>query len=125
MASLKTLSDQDLEGSTDEVVAVLLDRLFSIFDMPMRAAEVDEDTGKSDVFMDEWFTALTPYPARVLSRAIDHIIASYKYPSPPKPANVIEYCRIDRSYKLAWSVRARIGQIEGHREAVERNRPRS
>ena len=65
-----------------------------------------------DDALDIWLAEIEVFPAAIISSAVDYLIASYKYPSPPKPADLIGYIKRDHRYKRALNVKIRIEMIE-------------
>lgn len=99
MADLSARAAIDLEPAGPGQTLIQLNRLFSIMSMP------------SDDGLVEWIAAVEQYPVRVIGRAIDRLFAAYKYPSPPKPADLIAYIKIDHQHRQGLHIRTRLEML--------------
>ena len=74
-----------------EGVVVLLDRLFAVLPLPPTTEGVPDPLA---IYVDR----LEQYPADVLARAVDEVIDTHKWNTPPKPAAIVIAAKSDAEY---------------------------
>ena len=94
-----------------KATTVLLDRLFSVLPMPPTAG------------LKVWIEILEVYPADVLKRAIDRVIATHKWGAPPLPAQVVEAAEADDVHRARQDLRREIQRVrQGIEAKLQRDR---
>jgi len=99
-------ADTMLRPAAPESVMVLLDRLWATLPMPKvrnKAGEWEPDKAA----IAEWKRHLSKFPEDLLARAIDTVVLSHRWETPPKVAQVVEALRSDLDERTAWRNKVR------------------
>ena len=99
-----------LDPAGRQAIAIVLDRLFAVVAMPSEEA------------LAVWNERLADrYPPWLLMRAVDHLIDTHRYPSPPQLAELVKRCEDDFDYQ-----RLIVGyhRMQLARSEIERRTPR-
>ena len=90
-----------LRPASLEAVAVLLDRLWTTLPMPKtrgKSGEMEPDRAA----ITEWKRHLSPYPEDLLAQAVDDVVKTHKWETPPKIAQVIAAMREQMDARTSW-----------------------
>lgn len=112
--------ERHLAPVTKETLAVLMQRLWD--------AGIPQP---EPVTIAEWMRLLADYPERALARAFDELARTYRWPSPPKPADVVRHLDAELERAHAWrrllqraKVRAELDAAQGRDERARQERHR-
>ena len=110
--------DRYLAPVTKEALAVLMQRLWD--------AGIPQP---EPVTIAEWMRLLADYPERALAKAFDEVAKTHRWPSPPKPADIVRHLDADLERIHAWrrllqraKVRADLDAAQGQDERTKGER---
>jgi hypothetical protein len=110
--------ERHLAPVTKEALAVLMQRLWD--------AGIPQP---EPVTIAEWMRLLADYPERVLAKAFDEVAKTHRWPSPPKPADIVRHLDADLERVHAWrrllqraKVRAELDSAQGQDDQTRQER---
>lgn len=104
--------ERHLAPVTKEALAVLMQRLWD--------AGIPQP---EPVTIAEWMRLFADYPERALAKAFDEVAKTHRWPSPPKPADIVRHLDADLERVHSWrrllqraKVRAELDAAQGQNE---------